>query len=110
LSQVDSEGKDVFIRVIASPEETWPLPWYLRRYGQVGYWTASEQVETLEPARLIIMSAAEAAKRQEKELADYVAQYYSLRPDVVLVLLVDVELWQTYLLKKVEGLPRRQRP
>jgi len=108
LSQVDSEGKDVFIRVIASPEETWPLPWYLRRFSRVGYWTASEQVESLEPARLIIMSAAEAAKRQEKELAGYVAQYYSLRPDVVLVLFVDNELWQTYLLKKVEGLPRRR--
>ena len=110
LSQVDSEGKNVLIRVIAPPEETWPLPWYLRRYGQVGYWTASEQVETLKPARLVIMSAAEAVKRQEKELAGYVAQYYSLRPDIVLVLLVDEELWQTYLLKKVEGLPRRQRP
>jgi len=110
LTEVDSEGKNVFIRVIAPPEETWPLPWYLRRYGQVGYWTASEQVETLKPARLIIMSAAEAAKRQEKELAGYLSQYYSLRPDVVLVLFVDNELWQTYLLKKVEGLPRRQRP
>jgi hypothetical protein len=63
-----------------------------------------------ESARLIIMSAAEAAKRQEKELAGYLSQYYSLRPDVVLVLFVDNELWQTYLLKKVEGLPRRQRP
>jgi hypothetical protein len=27
---------------------------------------------------------------------------------VVLVLFVDNELWQTYLLKKVEGLPRRR--
>jgi len=108
LSQVDSEGKNALVRVIAPPEETWPLPWYLRRFSRVGYWTASEQVETLGPARLIIMSATEAAKRQEKELAGYVAQYYSLRPDVVLVLFVDNELWQTYLLKKVEGFPRRR--
>jgi uncharacterized protein (TIGR03663 family) len=33
------EGKDLLIKVVASPDETWPLPWYLRGYGRVGYWT-----------------------------------------------------------------------
>ncbi|MGB9893913.1 MAG: flippase activity-associated protein Agl23, partial [Candidatus Saccharicenans sp.] len=37
LSQASKEGKNTFIRVIAPPEETWPLPWYLRKYTRVGY-------------------------------------------------------------------------
>lgn len=106
LSQVAGEGKNLTIKVIAPPDETRPLPWYLRRYTRVGYWTSSEQVESLEPARLMIMTATEAARRQEKELANYVSQYYSLRPDVVLILFVDQNLWQAYLLKKAENLRR----
>jgi len=103
LSQVAEEGKNMFIRVIAPPDETWPLPWYLRKYTQVGYWTGSEQVETLEPGRIVVMSAGEAAKRSEKELEPYITQYYSLRPDVLLVLLIRQDLWESYRLRRTGG-------
>lgn len=33
------EARDLLIKVIAPPDETWPLPWYFRGYGRVGYWT-----------------------------------------------------------------------
>ncbi|MBC7362686.1 MAG: TIGR03663 family protein [Candidatus Aminicenantes bacterium] len=100
LSQVAEEGKNMFIRVIAPPDETWPLPWYLRKFTKVGYWTASEQVATLEPAKIVVMSAAEASKRSEKELESYVSQYYSLRPDVLMALLIRQDLWENYKLRK----------
>jgi len=103
LSQVAAEGKNMFIRVIAPPDETWPLPWYLRKYTQVGYWTSNEQVESLEPAALVIMSAAEASRRSEKELEPYVTQYYSLRPDVLMVLLIRQDLWENYRLMRIGG-------
>ncbi|HEK86205.1 MAG TPA: TIGR03663 family protein [Candidatus Aminicenantes bacterium] len=96
LSQASGEGKNTFIRVIAPPKETWPLPWYLRKYTRVGYWTGSDKVESLEPAQIIIISAEEAAKRSEQELQAYLSQYYSLRPDVLLVLLIRQDLWQNY--------------
>jgi uncharacterized protein (TIGR03663 family) len=105
LSQVADEGKEIFIGVIASPYETWPLPWYLRKYGQVGYWTQSEQVETLATARIVVITGKEILKRSEKELEPYVSQYYSLRSDVLMVLLIHEELWEKYREKKV--IPRK---
>lgn len=105
LSQVAQNGRDMLIRVIAPAEETWPLPWYLRQYNRVGYWTASEQVEELEPAEIVIMSAGEAGKRSESELESYLTQYFSLRPDVLMILAVRQDLWENYRLRKAATLP-----
>ncbi|MGB9864279.1 MAG: flippase activity-associated protein Agl23 [Candidatus Saccharicenans sp.] len=102
LSLVSEEGKNIFIRVIAPPEETWPLPWYLRKYTRVGYWTGNDKVEALEPAQIIIISAREAARRSEQELQSYLSQYYSLRPDALLVLLIRQDLWQEYQRQKLQ--------
>ena len=103
LSQVAAEGKNMLIRVIAPPDETWPLPWYLRKYTQVGYWTSNEQVEALEPAEIVIMSAGEAGKRSEPEMESYSTQYFSLRPEVLLVLAVRWDLWESYKLRKISS-------
>ena len=101
LSRVTDEGKEILIQVIASPYETWPLPWYLRKYGQVGYWTESEQVGALAAAKIVVISSSEILKRSEKELEPYVSQYYSLRPGVLMVLLIHEELWEKYVEKRV---------
>lgn len=108
LGQVSKEGRELLVRVIAPPEETWPLPWYLRQFKRVGYWTESEQVEKLEPAEIVIMSAGEARKRPEPELEAFFIQYFSLRPDVLLVLAVREDLWENYRLRKSASSPIKQ--
>ncbi|MDI6697496.1 MAG: TIGR03663 family protein [Candidatus Saccharicenans sp.] len=100
LVSVSKEGREMPVKVIAPPEETWPIPWYLRKFSRVGYWTSSEQVEELEPAECAILSAGESRKRSEAELDSYVLQYYSLRPDVLMVLAVREDLWENYRLRK----------
>lgn len=95
----------MLVRVIAPPEETWPLPWYLRKFTRVGYWTASEQVERLEPAEIVILSAGEASKRTESELEAYFSQYFSLRPDVLMILAIREDLWENYRLRKSASPP-----
>ena len=107
LASVSKDGREMLMKVIAPPEETWPLPWYLRRFTQVGYWTASEQVEALEPAEIVIMSAGEAGKRAGTELDSYYTQYFSLRPDVLLTLCVREDLWENYRLRKSASPPVR---
>ncbi|MCR4395897.1 MAG: TIGR03663 family protein [Candidatus Saccharicenans sp.] len=109
LSQVAEKGQDLLIRVIAPPEETWPLPWYLRKFTMVGYWTRSEQVESLEPAEIVIMSAGEAGKRSELELESYTRQYFSLRPEVLMVLAIREDLWENYRLKKAANPPVKEK-
>ena len=39
LAEVSPEGHAMTIHVV-TPENYWPLPWYLRRFEQVGWWSA----------------------------------------------------------------------
>ncbi|HDT14398.1 MAG TPA: TIGR03663 family protein [Candidatus Aminicenantes bacterium] len=85
------EGRDLLIEVIAPPEETWPLPWSLRRFGRVGYWTTPDSAHRALPpgqAPVVISSAAFAGEVAEALGEDYVQTFYGLRPEVVLALFV----------------------
>jgi len=85
------EKRDILVEVVAPPEETWPLPWYLRRFGQVGYWTSLEAAAKDVPAGRapVVISSAAFAGELAGELGDGYAQtFYGLRPEVVLSLFV----------------------
>ncbi len=87
----DPEKKDLLIKVIAPPEETWPLPWYLRRYGRVGYWTSAEAAGTLGDAAVVIASADNVAKVGAALGDGYRLSFFGLRPEVVLALFVRLD-------------------
>jgi uncharacterized protein (TIGR03663 family) len=88
IAAAAAEKKDLLIKVIAPPEETWPLPWYLRQYGRVGYWTSAEAAGELCDADVVIASAANVEK-VAMALGDWYQQsFYGLRPEVVLALFV----------------------
>jgi len=87
VAAVAPEKKGLLIKVVAPPEETWPLPWYLRGYGRVGYWTepraALKAPGTGEPA--VVISSAAFADELSAALGDgYEQTFYGLRPEVVL--------------------------
>jgi uncharacterized protein (TIGR03663 family) len=90
------EKKDLLIKVIAPSDETWPLPWYLRRYGRVGYWTSAETAGDPGDAALVIASAANVEKVAMALGDRYQQSFYGLRPEVVLALFVRRDLWDVY--------------
>jgi len=95
IAAASSDGRDILIKVIAPPGETWPLPWYFRAYGRVGYWTeprpALEAPGTGEPA--VVISSAGFADEVGATLGDgYQQSFYGLRPEVVLALFVRRDL------------------
>lgn len=45
-------GKELYIEVVCSGADYWPLPWYLRPYPNVGYW--SEVSLTTPPGEIIL--------------------------------------------------------
>jgi predicted membrane-bound mannosyltransferase len=86
LSRGRPEGRDMLIKVVASPSETWPLPWYLRGYRQVGYWTEPEAAGGFEGVPAVVCSV-EAAQALEPVLdRGYRAEYFGLRPGVLVCL------------------------
>ncbi len=85
------EKRDLLIEVVAPPDETWPLPWYLRKFGRVGYWTSVESARKDVPAgrAAVVISSAAFAEEIAAALGEgYGQAFYGLRPEVVLALFV----------------------
>ncbi|MCL1920455.1 MAG: TIGR03663 family protein [Kiritimatiellaeota bacterium] len=53
-----ADGFATSIAIATPPSDTWPLPWYLRKYTQVGYWSSVEDIPPgFEPAILVVSQA-----------------------------------------------------
>ena len=97
IAKVSPEGYNTLIEVIAHPHSTWPLPWDLRKFTRVGYWTEVADVPDVPGVPMIIaspeMADALAARIGEK----YLMEFYGLRPDVLLNIYIRRDLWEAFL-------------
>jgi uncharacterized protein (TIGR03663 family) len=105
VAQVHPDGRSMYIEVIYPGGDYWPLPWYLRSFPNVGWW--SEVDENVPPAPLIIASPGvePALIRKLYELPPpgkknlYVPLFDShteLRPQVELKGFITKDLWDSY--------------
>jgi uncharacterized protein (TIGR03663 family) len=97
LAAVHPEGRDLLVKVVAGPYEQWPFPWYARDLGRVGYWAQPGEAGALDDAAIIVASQ-EYVEAVDAALGErYVAEFYGLRPDVLLALYVERGLWDRFL-------------
>ena len=68
------------IAVIAA--DPWPLPWYLRKYSQVGYWQPGQPVEQSD----FYITSTDAANQYAKQLENFQPEFYGVRPGVLILL------------------------
>ena len=96
LAALHADGPRMQVSVIAPPHEQWPLPWYLRAMPHVGYWaTAGEVPELTAP---VIVASMGNAEKLDAALGDrYVSEFFGVRPDVLVTLYVERELWDRFL-------------
>jgi uncharacterized protein (TIGR03663 family) len=92
------------VKVIAADGYYWPLPWYLRRMRNVGYWTAMPpDAEVAEAPFAVIASTYDPDEVLNPRLPNsLMTGYYGLRPGVTFELWVRMEVWERY----VRGLRR----
>jgi len=92
LASVASAGRHLVIEVMAPGSDYWPLPWTLRAFDQVGWWS---EVPSQPPAPVIILSP-----RFESQLdssgTHVMAGLFELRPDVFFELYVETNLWERH--------------
>ncbi len=103
LAQAAPDGHDVLIHVV-TPENYWPLPWYLRRFhrDRVGYWqdAAAWATDTAnDPPPSVIVLTPDAQETIDAHLrASYNKQMiFGLRPGVLVSVYVRDDLWQAFL-------------
>jgi hypothetical protein len=100
IAAVSPQGRDMQIQVICPDSDYWPLPWYLRSFRKVGYWSDIDE-DTL-PAPIIIASASIDEKlRARLHLlnSNYVPLfnfYKELRPTIELRCYAARGLWDRY--------------
>ncbi len=92
LADLAPEGHRMLLQVAAVDGDYWPLPWYLRRFQQVGWW---EQLPPdLNAAALIVSPrfSATLAQTQAHQMG-----IFGLRPGVFLELYVRDDLWRRWI-------------
>ena len=96
LSALHPDGARMQVSVIAPPHDQWPLPWYLRAMPNVGYW--EEPGDAVAEAAPVIVSVVANTERLDARLGEaYVSEFFGLRPEVLLALYIDADLWNRFL-------------
>jgi predicted membrane-bound mannosyltransferase len=97
ISKIDRAGSNMLVKVVAGPYEQWPLPWYLRGMSRVGYWTTPSGAAPFEGVPIVIASAENAAALDAALGDRYQAEFYGLRPNVLLTLFIERGRWERFL-------------
>jgi uncharacterized protein (TIGR03663 family) len=104
LAALHTDRENMLIQVIAPPHEQWPLPWYLRKMPQVGYWPSTKGVPVL--AAPVIVGSMDDADALDAALGDrYVSEFFGVRPEVLVTLYVERGLWERFLTRQALGGP-----
>ena len=90
------DGSEMRIAIVRRNGDYWPLPWYLRAYPHVGYYTDPLFAGA---APDIVVGGAEEFEALEARLGDayFIAGTSSIRPGVFLYPFVRTEAWEAYM-------------
>ena len=106
LANASEEGHAMAIHVV-TPENYWPLPWYLRRFAadRIGYWPNptdwAGDVARLAPPAVIVLSPDMQSQVDRQLRAEYNKQItFGLRPGVLMLVYVRADLWDRFAASK----------
>ena len=97
IAQIHPDARKMFIAVIAEANNVWPLPWYLRSFNRVGYWTNMKDAPIGQETPLIITSPEKMGQVPARINDSYLIEYFGLRPEVLLSVYIRKDLWEAFL-------------
>lgn len=94
LAALHPDGRNLRVYVIEPHGDYWPLPWYLRGFGQVGYFSACP-----EPLDAPVIIAAPALRETLKasQRGKYYMECHALRPNALLDVYIEQGLWDAFI-------------
>ncbi len=105
IARIHPDGRNMYIQVICPDGDYWPLPWYLRGFPNVGWWSRVDENVPSAPVIIASPSVEPALLNKLYELPPpgqkhlYVPlfdSYTELRPQVELRGFVTKDLWDSY--------------
>ncbi len=103
LAQASPAGHHLIIHVV-TPDNYWPLPWYLRQFRpeHVGYWDearawARDTAKSPVPDAIILTADVQSQVDAALPAAYNQQMMFGLRPDVLVHVYVREDLWEAFL-------------
>ncbi len=82
IEQVTREQSIASPRIAVIASDAWPLPWYLRHFPQTGFWQPGQPLADAD----FYITEAGAADEFKDQLKNFHADYFGLRPGVLILL------------------------
>jgi uncharacterized protein (TIGR03663 family) len=82
LANLARQNKISNPRIAVVAADAWPLPWYLRKFSQVGFWQPDQETG---PADFFI-TTTDVSDKLAVQLKNFRPEYFGVRPNVLLIL------------------------
>jgi uncharacterized protein (TIGR03663 family) len=95
IARASGDGDRMVVKVVWNDPYYWPIPWYLRRLENVGYWAQLPQ----DPIAPLVLFAPEMDEALTAKLdpTHIMTGFYGLRPGIPVGTFVDMKVWEKYL-------------
>lgn len=96
IAAVAPAGYNTVVKVIAPGGDYWPLPWYLRRFKNLGWY---DQLPADPFAPIMVVASKLDARLDEKSDKRWImVGLFEMRPGIFFELYVELELWKKYVM------------
>jgi uncharacterized protein (TIGR03663 family) len=69
-------------RIAVVAADAWPLPWYLRKFSQVGFWQPGQETGAAD----FFVTTTDVPENLAERLKDFRPDFFGVRPEVLLIL------------------------
>jgi uncharacterized protein (TIGR03663 family) len=90
LAGVSAEGRQTLVKVMVPGNDYWPLPWYLRAFGRVGWWGELPA----DPYGPVMIVSTKFGAALDQTAGWVMVGVYQLRPGVFVELYARSDLWK----------------
>jgi uncharacterized protein (TIGR03663 family) len=97
IADVSPKGNDLVIQIISPANDYWPLPWYLRRFPRIGYYTDATAANAQAD---IIIATTELDETVLAQIGPRESQYNGLRPEILLTSYIRQSLWNDFMRRR----------
>jgi uncharacterized protein (TIGR03663 family) len=82
LEELARQNKIPNPRIAVVAADPWPLPWYLRKFSQVGFWHPGQETGVAD----FFITTTDISGKLAEQLKDFRPDYFGARPNVLLIL------------------------
>ena len=69
-------------RIAVVAADAWPLPWYLRKFSQVGYWQPEQETGDAD----FFITTTDVSGKLAERLKNFRPEFFGVRPNVLIIL------------------------